>query len=163
LVPQKLRLSVTATPLTGNPPLEVQFSNFTTGSNDFLWNFGDGGSSTEENPSHTYLKTGKYYVTLTSFYSLNCQQTDTVAIIDVPGDTPNIITPNGDGSNQFFRSETRPNPVKLQIFNRWGKLVHESADYHDDWSGNGQPDGIYYYQLTAADGQLRKGWLEIIR
>jgi PKD repeat protein len=31
----------------------------------WLWDFGDGGSSTEQNPAHTYTATGTYTVTLT--------------------------------------------------------------------------------------------------
>lgn len=42
----------------------VDFSNKTTGAKSFKWEFGDGASSTEENPSHTYAGKGKYVPTL---------------------------------------------------------------------------------------------------
>lgn len=42
----------------------VQFSNTSTYSNAVYWDFGDGTTSSEENPSHTYLSDGEYSVTL---------------------------------------------------------------------------------------------------
>ncbi|NMC28255.1 MAG: PKD domain-containing protein, partial [Syntrophomonadaceae bacterium] len=55
-----------ATPLSGTAPLEVQFSNRTTGDvTSWHWNFGDGSTSTEQNPLHTYRLPGSYTVKLT--------------------------------------------------------------------------------------------------
>lgn len=57
-----------ATPVSGISPLIVQFTDESTpGSADItsrLWTFGDGATSTEANPSHTYAE-GSYTVTLT--------------------------------------------------------------------------------------------------
>lgn len=58
--------SFTATPATGEDPLVVEFANVSTGSIDgVLWDFGDGTSSTVVSPSHLYVATGSYAVTLT--------------------------------------------------------------------------------------------------
>jgi PKD repeat protein len=55
-----------ATPLSGNLPLAVTFRDMSTGNpNSWSWTFGDGGTSTAQNPSHTYTKAGTYGVTLT--------------------------------------------------------------------------------------------------
>ncbi len=46
-------------------PLTIHFNNASVGGNGVnLWNFGDGASSTEENPIHTYQQTGQYFVGL---------------------------------------------------------------------------------------------------
>jgi YVTN family beta-propeller protein len=59
-------ISFSATPTSGNSPLTVSFTDQSTGSpNSWNWNFGDGNTSTERNPVHTYNKTGQYSVTLT--------------------------------------------------------------------------------------------------
>ena len=61
-----LTADFTATPTRGAPPLTVQFTNTSAG--DFTtsqWDFGDGGTSTETNPTHTYTVPGTYAVTLT--------------------------------------------------------------------------------------------------
>ncbi len=50
---------------TGLVPLEVQFSNMSQNQVDsYLWNFGDGNESMDENPSHTYQEAGQYSVSL---------------------------------------------------------------------------------------------------
>lgn len=52
----------TATPSTGVAPLTVQFA--TSAATSYVWNFGDGTTSTAQNPSHTYAA-GTYTATLT--------------------------------------------------------------------------------------------------
>jgi hypothetical protein len=56
----------TATPIEGNAPLVVAFTNTSTGAYDSsLWHFGDGNTSTLSDPTHIYEKPGMYTVTLT--------------------------------------------------------------------------------------------------
>ena len=56
-----------AFPTSGIAPLTVQFTDLSTGSpTEWAWDFGDGASSTEQNPSHTYTVAGNYSVTLTA-------------------------------------------------------------------------------------------------
>ncbi|MCP1662316.1 MULTISPECIES: PKD domain-containing protein [Methanocalculus] len=53
------------TPTTGLPNLTVQFTDLSTGNpTSWTWNFGDGSSSTQKNPVHTYTAPGNYTVTL---------------------------------------------------------------------------------------------------
>jgi PKD repeat protein len=55
----------TATPTAGLAPLTVQFTDTSTGSpTSWAWTFGDGGTSSEQNPQHTYAAPGLYTVTL---------------------------------------------------------------------------------------------------
>lgn len=50
----------------GAPPLTVNFTDLSTGNPaDWLWNFGDGNTSTAQNPSHMYEGSGNYLVSLT--------------------------------------------------------------------------------------------------
>lgn len=62
------------TPLVGEQPLSVQFTDLSTPTGAITawdWDFGDGSShSTEQNPLHTYNETGVYTVTLTSYVGL---------------------------------------------------------------------------------------------
>ncbi len=46
-------------------PSSISFSSSVTNATSYLWNFGDGSTSTDPNPSHTYRSTGAYTVTLT--------------------------------------------------------------------------------------------------
>jgi len=53
------------TPLIGDAPLAVDFTNLSTGAQtSWSWDFGDSGTSTLQNPSHTYAAPGTYTVTL---------------------------------------------------------------------------------------------------
>ena len=61
-----------AQPTTGNVPFTVEFNDESSyGINSWNWDFGDGNTSTDENPSNLYLAEGKYTVTLivTNYYS----------------------------------------------------------------------------------------------
>lgn len=57
-----------ADPVSGHAPLTVQFTDTSEPGSEavteWLWDFGEGGSSTEANPSHTYLEQGVYSVSL---------------------------------------------------------------------------------------------------
>jgi PKD repeat protein len=53
-------------PTIGAVPLTVNFTDLSIGATSWSWNFGDSGTSTLKNPSHTYTSTGLYTVTLTA-------------------------------------------------------------------------------------------------
>jgi PKD repeat protein len=58
--------SFSASPTTGKHPLNVKFTDKSTGSpTSWYWNFGDKSTSTAHNPTHKYIKAGKYTVSLT--------------------------------------------------------------------------------------------------
>src|SRR5512137_1926540 len=52
------------TPTSGFAPLAVQFTSTSSGSDAYLWRFGDGGVSPARDPKHTYTKAGVYTVSL---------------------------------------------------------------------------------------------------
>ncbi len=49
-------------PQFGNPPLEVNFNDLSVLGASYQWNFGDGGTSTQMNPVHTYNDTGLFVI-----------------------------------------------------------------------------------------------------
>ncbi len=58
----------------------VQFSNSSTNANSYLWNFGDGTFDTQPNPTHTYIGTGPFVVTLVAT-GLGCSDTAIAVIV----------------------------------------------------------------------------------
>lgn len=58
-------------------PFTVQFTDLTPGASEWLWDFGDGGTSTLQNPSHTYTAEGGYSVSLTVTTAAGCSSTFT--------------------------------------------------------------------------------------
>jgi len=57
----------TASPRTGVSPLLVNFTNYSTNSSSYRWDFGDGSISYSINPNHYYFESGIYTVTLTAY------------------------------------------------------------------------------------------------
>ena len=76
----------TATPTAGLAPLTVQFTDTSTGSpTSWLWDFGDGNTSTAQNPQHTYTAPGLYTVTLNATNEYGSDTETKTAYITVYG------------------------------------------------------------------------------
>ena len=84
---------------------------------------------------------------------------------------PDVITPNGDGSNDFFVITGLVNYPNngLTVYNRWGDEVYSAQPYLNDWQGTYNdrgdlPDGTYYYILQLGDGSTPlAGYIAIFR
>ncbi|MCS6967499.1 MAG: gliding motility-associated C-terminal domain-containing protein [Cytophagales bacterium] len=74
---------------------------------------------------------------------------------------PNVFTPNGDGINDTFRIPDLPDTdcrnqfLRIEIYNRWGKLVFQSNRKDFEWDGAGYPSGVYYYIIFFTSTQLK--------
>ncbi len=77
-----LVVSFTATPTSGQVPVTVQFTDTSTYQPiSWLWNFGDGGTSTLQNPAHTYTASGDYTVRLDATNNLGkCWNTSEISV-----------------------------------------------------------------------------------
>jgi PKD repeat protein/Zn-dependent protease len=85
----------------GSAPLRVSFYDRSEGTLPlrYLWDFGDGSSSTEQNPTHTYATNGKYSVSLTVTNSLG-QDKKTLPDLIAVGDPPvPHFSVSSDGGN----------------------------------------------------------------
>ena len=145
--------------LTFNDP--ITFENLST--EKYLsveWDFGDGNTSTENDPVHSYLKPGSYDVTIYVTYIGGCVYSLTKTIYignSYELEVPNAFTPNGDGHNDFFKPEYYGfTEIDLKVFDLWGTLIYyEKADTDQlvGWNAriNGKPaeNGNYIYQVTG--------------
>jgi PKD repeat protein len=87
-----------AFPLRGVPSLRVRFQNYSGGDPiRYLWDFGDGSTSTEVSPIHTYIREGIYTVKLNVITSLGGQGIATKS---------NYITVSNDEGITFFYSNS---------------------------------------------------------
>ncbi|HRY33105.1 MAG TPA: PKD domain-containing protein [Bacteroidales bacterium] len=140
-----------------NAPV-VTFTNLSTGGVNPLWKFGDGETSTEENPEHAFPSIGVFDVWLVYETEHGCVDSlmKSVNVIDDSITIPNIITPNGDGKNDNFVVENIEAFLTNEfiVYDRWGKKVYEQFNYRNDWNGGGLPDGTYYIILRG-HGLLR--------
>ncbi len=106
--------------------------------------------ATDLAPNLTYMN-----VYVTDVCGKNISSGDIPVYNQCPCKMPNVITMNDDGVNDAFiiRNIEDYDQVLVQIFNRWGNLVFEDADYQNDWKGvdvSGKPleDGVYTYVVT---------------
>lgn len=76
---------------------------------------------------------------------------------------PNVITPNGDAENQFFKVDDHlKGNVSLLILSRWGEAVYYSPTYQNDWDGSDLSPGVYYVVISGLCIKDFKDWLTII-
>ncbi len=80
LIPQKIKVKqpnadFSTTDLTACAPSIVNFTNLSTDGDNYLWNFGDGSTSTNVTPSHIYNTPGIYTVSLVAYSQLGCSDT----------------------------------------------------------------------------------------
>ncbi len=76
---------------------------------------------------------------------------------------PNIITPNGDGINDYFRIKGLDefvNDWSIDIYNREGRRVFHSANYHNEWNAPDVSDGVYFY-IFYKDGEKFSGNISV--
>ena len=168
----------TATPMTGYPPLPVVFTNASSPSAiTWFWNFGDGSTSSNQNPSTTFTSPGTYTVTETVTDVNGCDSTfSDVIIVKEPLSSltvPNVFTPNGDGDNDEFKvTYTSIDVYDIKIYDRWGVLMAHFTHPWLGWDGKtfqgaNASDGTYYYVISATgtDGKTYtpSGYLSLHR
>lgn len=143
----------TSTPTTVYPPNQpVIFYNLSSNSNSYVWDFGDGSSSTEVSPQHNYITEGHMYTTLYAFNSYGCRDTfisPTAVKVEEAGEIvfPNAFTPNPNGPNGgrynqgdynndvFFPFNKGLIEFEMFIYNRWGEIIFHSTDVDMGWDG----------------------------
>jgi PKD repeat protein len=96
--------------------LTVDFTNFSSSGDTFLWNFGDGSSSTEANPQYTYSAIGIYTVTLTT--SNDCGSNVFTSSLDVG----TVVTAG-------FFAENTEGCAPLQV-----QFIDESSNNVTEWN-----------------------------
>ena len=137
---------------------EVLFTNLSSNADAYQWTFGDGGSSDEFQPVHTYSQAGNYNVCLEAINEHGCNETICQPIVVIPPifwGIPNAFSPNNDHVNDLFYVEGRQYMefMDLKIFNRWGELVFSSNDPQESWDGTykgmAQDMDVFVYTFSA--------------
>jgi PKD repeat protein len=175
---QMLYANFSAFPLSGEAPLEVQFTDLSTGGVfEWQWDFdltGDNISS-EQNPVHTYTEAGTYSVRLIinlgekqmikqNYITVTPATSEKEASIIVyqtalKGNYPNPFNPE----TKIDFSLAKSGWVKIEVFNIKGQKIavlvdegRKAGNHSITWKGidlNGQSvgSGVYYYRMKAGD------------
>jgi gliding motility-associated-like protein len=158
----------------------INFTNLSTGANNYLWDFAGLGNSTDVNPQFVFpnINPGTYSVCLTAFGQGNCPATvchDVVIASDFICYVPNSFSPNNDGLNDIFipvmggHVETE---YEFYVYNRWGELIFQTRSVNEGWDGTFKqlkcPNDVYVWKVRAVaefDGEYKEktGHVTLIR
>lgn len=155
-----VQVNLTATPLSGYAPLNVEFTATTTQAvSQYYWDMTSTAYTTStDTTSFLYTSAGSYDVIVTVTDNNGCTDSDTITIVvdeEITIEVPNVFTPNGDGSNDLFLINTTGiDYLKVSIYDRWGVLVAVVEGVNAGWDGratNGMRavDGTYYFVLDC--------------
>ncbi len=149
------QVSFTKSAAAGDPPLLVIFTNTSAPEvSTFQWNFGDGGTSILENPSHAYSDTGSFIVTLTAADSSGCSGSSSqsifikqavidIAVIGVSTsiDSENYLVVKADLQNKSTRIIT-----SLELYSQ----VNGQSGLRENWTGILPINGYLAYRFVSA-------------
>jgi len=114
-----------------------------------------------QNPEATPSSTNTYTVTVKNIACTDSDQVTVAVNLCLLGPIPEVITPNGDGTNDIFEIpniEYYPENT-INVFNQWGSIVFSTNQYHNInnyWEGKTNegkrlPDATYFYILKLKD------------
>jgi len=169
---ESINVTVLATPNAGftttNSYLSTIFTNTTVGMyNTYLWDFGDGSTSSEENPVHIFLTAGPHVVTLTvtnecgsDIYTSNVSM---VGIEEIADQGTLSVYPNPSAGmftvNMMTLTQSK---VRIYVNNILGKEVYSTDKYSID--GNltqlidlsKESTGIYFIHIEVNGNKMTK-------
>jgi PKD repeat protein len=156
-----------ADPLVGNAPLEVSFTDESSGDiTSWAWDFDNDGTidSNEQNPVYAYTEEGLYSVSLTvsdGTMTDTMTRTDYIQVSNVGAE---IVISNISRLNQNYPNPFNPvteiffqiaegEQGELKIFNSKGQLIlSKNFDYgihRFEWNADAQSSGVYFLQLVT--------------
>lgn len=121
-------------PFEGCTPFDITFINTSVNATQYTWDFGNGQTSTVQNPSHTYSVPGKYSVKLIA--TLNSFCADTLNVPDVV-----LVNPSPVPDFAFVYMNTPLNSGKVEFEN----LTIDTVAHQFVWD---MGDGSYYYDVS---------------
>jgi len=158
----------------GTVPLAVRFTDTSTGAPfSWWWDFGDGGYSFEQHPTHTFTMTGNHTITLTA-HSVNGsgQVTHNVTVEPIVTPTPTMtasptatptVSPTATvgPTHTPYRSVALPGRVEAEDYDLGG----EGVAYHDGTPGNiggiYRKDDVDVERIDTGDPTPNVGWIRI--
>lgn len=144
----------------------------------WFWDFGDGFTSTQQNPSHMYAQTGWYVICLTVFSQTDtCSTCDSVYVLKLAGVDELLF----NGTLSYFPNPTsgpttitytlnQAAEVTLEVYDLMGNKVEalanntsQNAGYHEmKWNAEGKAEGVYFVRITI-NGLTATGKLTVIK
>ncbi|MEX1132972.1 MAG: PKD domain-containing protein [Flavobacteriales bacterium] len=144
----------------------VHFENRSVGGQLYIWDFGDGSTSTAVHTDHVYKEKGTYSVVLTVTNGKGCvDRTERTVRVENDYDlhAPKTFSPNNDGVEDTFLPEalkTLGAKFALSVMDKsTGQVVYETSDAARPWNGRignkGEPCAVgdYVWMVEMKDGK----------
>jgi PKD repeat protein len=146
----------------------VDFSNTSTNSTSYFWDFGNGFTTTAANPSFTFTSEGNYPIRLIATNACGSDTIDITIVVlkvginDLDWNIDLSVFPNP--FQQTIRIETelgKPEKLELTIYNMIGKLIHTES-YTSVAKTSKIVDlsqvskGVYLINLTGETGSITR-------
>lgn len=164
--PQVPSANFAASPQTGNQPLTVNFTDQSTGNiATWTWSFGDGSTSTQQNPTHIYNNTGDFTVSLTvtgpggaNTKTLPSYIHVTLPLPGVPGLAP-INNPDQNGDYTVaWNASTNATSYELQEQRNSGSWTTLYTGANTNYPLSGKGDGNWCYHVRAVNPRGSSNW-----
>ncbi len=139
----------TASPTTGEHPLNVQFTDISTGNpTAWSWTFGDGTSSNQQNPKHIYSKAGVYTVSLQATNregSVTLTKSDYITVkttvTKLPGQKNAPTDIDGDGKYEDLNGDGKFDLTDVGLYSRYYTTIQRNGQIAEfDYTGDGKID-----------------------
>lgn len=144
---------------------QVKLNNFSTGADGYIWEFGNGKSSTDENPVATFTEDGTYTIKLITLNEFECSDTTFYEynLLFKGLYVPNAFSPtNTNLSVRLFQPigmNLKQGQYHVMVFDTWGHMLWESTKIDDKgkpvegWDGTFEgkmmPQGNYIWKISA--------------
>ncbi|MDB3979972.1 PKD domain-containing protein [Candidatus Marinimicrobia bacterium] len=153
-----LNAAFTPDKTSGVFPLTISFNDRSTGSpSTWSWDFGDGTTSTDQSPSHTYTAAGKYNVSLSISDGTNSDSTTKNEIVWATAEQ-DILWEEGFETNPYFWADGRRDVHAFGTINSNGDADEFSWWYYT--AGYGAADGSHWMAgLGMAGAGTADDWL----
>ncbi|MEL6925851.1 MAG: PKD domain-containing protein [Bacteroidota bacterium] len=172
---QTAYITAHATPIADFTPVEIEnnphsgtylMENNTLYADSYYWDFGDGSTSVDEEPTHRYFINGTRQVYLEAYNDFGCAD-DTLLVFE-PEFFKGLFFPNGfspetgiGDAKVFLPKGVGLEEYHLQIFSPYGQLLWESKELKDGqplegWDGTHKgvllPQDVYVWKCVARYG-----------
>jgi PKD repeat protein len=145
----------------------VDLTNTSTGADTYAWDFGDGETSSDESPSHTYTANGNYTITLSVTNDCGTTTwTEDVTAMITSTTLPEAVSafnfyPNPNNGSFYLEIEAAPTKVlQVQLYDIIGrKMMNEQFDFNSGqlshrFEMTHLAAGTYVLQLVIGDDVL---------
>jgi gliding motility-associated-like protein len=159
--------------------MPVQISNNALNATSFLYQFNEGETSEEEEPSYIFPSIGEYTIWQFAQNEYECADTSSLRVTILGNShtfwVPNAFTPNSNAINDsFYPTYSNVERYRMQIFDRWGIVVFDEEGTQPKWNGKDQTKNAedqksdhytYLIQYETVDAKVHqvRGTVTLIR